>query len=219
MDSTTALLLYNRLLAIYPHTETHFLRFADPFQCLILTILSAQTTDATVNRVAPALFARYPTAVELAAADPAELEEIIRPTGFFHAKGRNIIGTAAALIARYDGAVPNRMEDLITLPGVGRKTANIVLHHAFGINAGVAVDTHVRRLSQRIGISETADPEKIEQDLMALYPQELWGEITYVLIRHGREVCSARKPACPSCALSDICRYPTKTCEATEKKI
>ncbi|MCP1715891.1 endonuclease-3 [Methanocalculus alkaliphilus] len=207
MDSTTALLIYHRLFVIYPHTETHFLGFTNAFECLILTILSAQTTDATVNRIAPALFERYPTAEDLAAADTAELEEIIRPTGFYHAKGKNIIGAAAALIARYDGAVPDQMEELVTLPGVGRKTANIVLHHAFGINAGVAVDTHVRRLSQRIGLSETADPEKIERDLMTLYPQDLWGEITYLLIRHGREVCSARKPACPTCVIQDLCAY------------
>ena len=207
MNSKTALLIYSRLLAIYPHIETHFLNSQDPFQCLILTILSAQTTDLTVNCVAPSLFERYPTPELLARAEVPELEAIIRPTGFFHTKARHIIGSAKALVERFSGSVPDQMEELMTLPGVGRKTANIVLHHSFGINAGVAVDTHVRRLSQRIGLSSSDDPDMIEQDLIRLYPQALWGEITYVLIRHGREVCDARRPACSACAISSLCTY------------
>ncbi|MDO8841033.1 endonuclease III [Methanocalculus sp.] len=217
MDSKTALLIYSRLLSIYPHTETHFLTFSNPYECLVMTILSAQTTDLTVNRVAPLLFERYPSPEALAGAEPEDVEELIRPTGFYHTKARHIIGSALVIVERFSGLVPNRMEELLSLPGVGRKTANIVLHHSFRVNAGVAVDTHVRRLSQRIGLSLSRDPNQIEQDLIRLYPQALWGEITYVLIRHGREVCDARRPACDICIIRDLCDYGTS--EAREKKI
>lgn len=219
MDRTTAFLIYSRLLSIYPHTETHFLTFRNPYECIVMTILSAQTTDLTVNRVAPPLFERYPSPEALALADPEDVEEIIRPTGFYHTKARHIIGSARMIIERFSGLVPDRMEELMTLPGVGRKTANIVLHHSYGINAGVAVDTHVRRLSERIGLSSSRDPNQIEQDLMRLYPQALWGEITYLLIRHGREVCNARRPACTICIIRDLCAYFQISCDAKEKKI
>ncbi len=218
MDPTDAFLIYFRLATRYPHTQTHFLHFQDPYQCLIMTILSAQTTDATVNRVAPLLFERYPAAEDLASADILEVEEIIRPTGFYHAKARHILGAAEAVVTRFSGRVPATMDELLTLPGVGRKTANIVLHHAFGINAGVAVDTHVRRLAQRIGFSASRNPDQIEQDMMALFPETLYGEITYVLIRHGREICSARNPDCSACILSDLCPYPGSDKERDQGK-
>jgi len=207
MDSNTAFLIYSRLNDLYPHTETSFLHFEDPFQCLILTILSAQTTDAAVNKVAPSLFARFPTPESLASADLEEVERIIHRTGFYHTKARNITGAARAVLERFSGRVPSTMDELLTISGVGRKTANIVLNHAFGIDEGVAVDTHVRRLAQRIGLSDSANPDKIEQDLIELFPRSHWGGITYLLIRHGREVCPARKPQCETCVLRDLCRY------------
>ncbi len=207
MDSNTAFLIYSRLNDRYPHTETHFLHFQDPYECLILTILSAQTTDATVNLVAPSLFARFPTPESLAYADLEEVERIIHRTGFYHAKARHITGAARALVERFDGTVPSTMEELLTIPGVGRKTANIVLNHSFGIDEGIAVDTHVRRLAQRIGFSDSANPDKIEQDLIAIFPRSHWGGITYLLIRHGREVCPARKPQCGACVIRDLCRF------------
>ncbi|MCP1662492.1 MAG: endonuclease III [Methanocalculus sp. MSAO_Arc1] len=207
MDKQTALLVYSRLSGLYPHTSTQFLESANPFQCLVLTILSAQTTDQTVNRIAPLLFEQYPTAEALADADLFELETVIRPTGFYHAKAKHIQGAARTLLEWFSGRVPDTMDELLMLPGVGRKTANIVLDHAFSKNVGIAVDTHVRRLAQRIGFSDSSNPDRIEEDLMAMFPQEIWGELTYCLIRHGREVCSARKPACPSCAIASLCRY------------
>lgn len=206
MDSNTAFLIYSRLNDRYPHTETSFLHFQDPFQCMILTILSAQTTDAAVNKVAPPLFARFPTPESLAGADLEEVEGIIRRTGFYHAKARHITGAARAVVERFGGRVPATMDELLTIPGVGRKTANIVLNHAFGIDEGIAVDTHVRRLAQRIGFSDSANPDRIEQDLIGLFPKSHWGGITYLLIRHGREVCPARKPQCGTCVLRDLCR-------------
>jgi len=174
---------------------------------MILTILSAQTTDATVNKVAPSLFARFPTPESLAGADLEEVEGIIHRTGFFHAKARHITGAARTVVERFGGRVPATMDELLTIPGVGRKTANIVLNHAFGIDEGIAVDTHVRRLAQRIGFSDSANPDRIEQDLTKLFPKSHWGGITYLLIRHGREVCPARKPQCETCVLRDLCRY------------
>jgi endonuclease-3 len=175
-----------------------------PFQLLAATILSAQTTDEAVNSVTPALFARYPTAGDLAAADPAEVEKLIHPTGFFRAKTRSLLGMAAALEDRFDGRVPPAMEDLVTIPGVGRKTANVVRSVGFGL-PGLPVDTHVGRLSRRLGLTVETDPVKVEADLDAIVPARERGAFSLRLILHGRRVCQARKPRCAACVLAHIC--------------
>lgn len=174
-------------------------------ELLVATILSAQCTDERVNKVTPALFARYPTAEALAAADLADLEEIIRSTGFYHNKAKNIHATSQRIVQAYDGRVPDRMEDLLTLPGVARKTANVVLGTAYGVADGIVVDTHVKRLSERLGLTQETNPEKIERDLMALTPREEWIDLAHLLIFHGRRVCNARKPDCPNCVLKHLC--------------
>jgi endonuclease-3 len=175
-----------------------------PFQLLAATILSAQTTDEAVNSVTPALFARYPTPADLAAADPADVETIIHPTGFFRAKTRSIIGMAAALEERFGGQVPPAMEDLVTIPGVGRKTANVVRSVGFGL-PGLPVDTHVGRLSRRLGLTTESDPVKVEAELDAIVPPRDRGGFSLRLILHGRRVCQARKPRCDQCLLAPIC--------------
>ena len=176
----------------------------NPFQLLAATILSAQTTDEAVNSVTPALFARYPTPADLAAADPAEVEVLIHPTGFFRAKTRSLLGMAAALEERFGGEVPARMEDLVTVPGVGRKTANVVLSVGFGL-PGLPVDTHVGRLSRRLGLTTETDPVKVEVDLNALVPARERGALSLRLILHGRRVCQARRPRCDACVLASFC--------------
>ena len=181
------------------------LAHADPFQLLVATILSAQCTDERVNQVTPALFARYPGPAALAAAALAEVEELVRPTGFFRNKARALVGLGRALVADHGGAVPATMEELVRLPGVGRKTANVVLGNAFGTNAGVVVDTHVARLSRRLGLAADGSPEAIERELMALVPQAAWALWSHLLIFHGRRVCQARRPRCGACALADLC--------------
>lgn len=195
-----------RLAAEYPGTarELCALRHDSPFQLLVSTILSAQTTDERVNSVTPALFARYPQPADLAAADPAEVEKIIFPTGFFRAKARSIIGMAAALDDRFGGEVPHRMEDLVTLPGVGRKTANVVRSVGFG-EPGLPVDTHVGRVSRRLGLTLEDDPVKAEHDLGALVPPAERGAFSLRMILHGRQVCVSRKPRCEVCVLNDYC--------------
>jgi endonuclease-3 len=175
---------------------------------LIATILSAQTTDRSVNSVTPALFARYPDAAALAHADPAAVERMIKPTGFFHVKARTIIACSAALTDRFRGEVPPRMEDLVTLPGVGRKTANVVLGVAFDI-PGFAVDTHVLRLTRRLKLTKASDPVKIEAEVTRLIPAEEWTGFSLRLILHGRRVCVARAPRCPECVLNDFCPSST----------
>lgn len=180
------------------------LDFENPFQLLAATILSAQSTDRTVNSVTPALFARYPDAAALAAADPEELQDLIRPTGFFNAKARSLIGMASALVERFGGEVPDRMADLVTLPGVGRKTANVVLSVGFGL-PGLPVDTHVGRLSRRLGLTTETDPVKVETDLNALVPARERGALSLRLILHGRRVCQARRPRCDACVLAGFC--------------
>lgn len=175
-----------------------------PYQLLAATILSAQTTDEMVNLVTPALFARYPTPGDLAAADPAEVEVLIHPTGFFRNKTRSLIGMAAALEERFDGRVPTRMEDLVTVPGVGRKTANVVRSVAFGL-PGLPVDTHVGRLARRLGLTAETDPVKVEADLDALVPARERGGFSLRLILHGRRVCQARRPRCDECVLAAFC--------------
>jgi endonuclease-3 len=188
----------------YPHPEIA-LEFDDPFELLVATILSAQCTDARVNMVTPKLFKKYKTAKDFANADVEELEQLIRSTGFYHNKAKNIMGAAKMIVNDFKGKVPDTMEDLIKLPGVARKTANIVLANAFGKVVGIAVDTHVGRLSQRLGFSKNSDPDKIEQDLMALFPKPKWYEINYLLIDHGRAICNARKPLCGECRVKALC--------------
>ena len=193
-----------RLSALYPDAHCE-LDHRNAFELLCATILSAQCTDARVNMVTPVLFARFPDAASLSIAQHAEVEEIIRSTGFFRAKAKSLIGMANALVDRHDGNVPPHMDMLVRLPGVGRKTANVVLGNAFGINEGVVVDTHVQRVSRRLGLTREPDPVAIERELMPLFPRESWALLSHLLIWHGRRVCFARKPACGECVLNDNC--------------
>jgi len=181
------------------------LDFKTPLQLLIATILSAQCTDERVNMVTPGLFKTYPTAQALARAKPAKLEKEIRSTGFFRAKTRSLLGMARALVERHAGEVPRDRDALVELPGVGLKTANVVLGNAFGLNEGVAVDTHVQRLSRRLFLTEETDPEKIERDLIAVLPREEWTRFALLLQDHGRKICKARKPECAICPVADLC--------------
>jgi endonuclease III len=195
-----------RLAAEYPGTATELcaLHHENAFQLLTATILSAQTTDVRVNMVTPALFAKYPTPHDLASADPAEVEELIRTTGFYRNKTRSIMGMAAALVERFGGEVPHKMSDLVTIPGVGRKTANVVRSVALG-EPGLPVDTHVQRLAARLGLTNEADPVKIELELNPMVPASERGALSLRLILHGRAVCKARKPRCDVCVMADVC--------------
>jgi len=181
------------------------LHYANPLQLLIATILSAQATDEQINKITPALFKKYRTAEDFANADRLELEQLIRSSGFYHNKAKNIQNCCKNLVEKNDGKVPKTMDELLELPGVARKTANIVLQNAYGIIEGIAVDTHVRRLAQRLGLTLYDDPNKIEQDLMRLIPKNQWSRITNLLIFHGRRVCIAKKPNCSACSLNKIC--------------
>jgi endonuclease III len=192
------------LRALYPDATTA-LHHADAFGLLVATILSAQCTDERVNRVTPALLARFPDAAALGAASATVVEGLIKSTGFYRNKTKSLIGMSQALVARFGGEVPHTMDELRTLPGVARKTANVVLGTAYGIAAGVVVDTHVRRLAQRLGLTTEVDPEKIERDLVAQVPSARWIEIGHTLIWHGRRVCLARKPACDRCTIRSLC--------------
>jgi endonuclease III len=187
----------------YPDAHCE-LDFEDAYQLLVATVLSAQTTDVRVNGVTPALFARYPDATALAGADRTELEEIIRPTGFYRAKTSSLLGLGAALAERFDGQVPHRLRDLVTLPGVGRKTANVVLGNAYGV-PGITVDTHVGRLARRFGWTDEQDPVKVEHAIGALLPRKDWTQMSHVLIFHGRRTCHARRPACGACPVARLC--------------
>lgn len=193
-----------RLKAEYPTAHCE-LEHRTPYQLLVATILSAQCTDARVNLVTPAFFARYPTPRELASAERAEVEDMIRSTGFFRNKTKSLIGMARALVEDHGALVPADMEALRELPGVGRKTANVVLGNAFGINEGIAVDTHVTRLARLLGLTRQRDPLKIERDLMALIPDPDWTLVSHLLIWHGRRVCIARRPKCPQCVVAGLC--------------
>lgn len=193
-----------RLAKVFPDARTA-LDFRNPLELLVATILSAQCTDARVNLVTADLFKKYKKATDYASADGAAFEQEIRSTGFYHNKTRSIIGMAQRLVEHFGGRVPDTMADLLTLPGVARKTANVVLGSAFGKNEGVAVDTHVIRVAGRLGLTKQTDPVKIEQDLMALLPQKDWTRFSHLLIWHGRQTCAARKPKCAECALNDIC--------------
>jgi endonuclease-3 len=196
--------ILSRLKAAYPDARCA-LEHNNAYELLCATILSAQCTDARVNLVTPTLFARYPTPFELARAEPSDVEAIIKSTGFFRNKTRSLIGMAQALVADHGGKVPRTMEELRRLPGVGRKTANVILGNAYNVNEGVTVDTHVTRLSHRLGLSAEEDPAKIERDLMQLFPQSDWGLLSHLLIFHGRQICIARKPRCADCVLADLC--------------
>ncbi len=193
-----------RLKAEYPDARTE-LDWSNPLELLVATILSAQTTDVQVNRVTESLFLTYRTAEDYADSTPDELEEDIRPTGFYRNKARSLRGMASGLVEEHGGEVPRTMSELVALPGVGRKTANVVLGNAFGVNEGIVVDTHVRRVSGRLGLTESRDPVKIEQELMRLVPEGDWTIFSHLLILHGRRTCKARKPDCPNCILNDIC--------------
>ena len=193
-----------RLKAAYPDA-TCSLDYETPMQLLVATILSAQCTDERVNKVTPALFAKYPTAEAMATGELSDIEELVRSTGFYRNKAKNILGSCRMIVEAFGGEVPQTMPELLKLPGVARKTANVVLAHAFGINAGVTVDTHVKRLTNRLGLTEHQDPKRIERDLMQLLPQPDWENWSIRLIYHGRAVCSARKPECDRCFLADLC--------------
>lgn len=195
--------MYRVLAARHPDAECE-LDFRNPFELLVATVMSAQTTDVAVNAVTPGLFARYPDAVALAAADPAEVEQLIRRTGFYRAKTRSVIGLAQALVERYDGEVPGRLRDLVTLPGVGRKTANVVLGNAFD-TPGLTVDTHFGRLVRRMGWTALEDPVKVEHAVAELFPRRDWTDLSHTLIFHGRRVCHSRRPACGACPVARWC--------------
>lgn len=203
-SSAPATEVISRLKSEYPDARTE-LDWNSPLELLVATILSAQTTDVSVNGVTKALFEKYRTAADYAGADPAELEEDIRPSGFYRNKARSLRGMARALVEEHAGEVPRTMRELVALPGVGRKTANVVLGNAFGVDEGIVVDTHVRRVSNRLGLTENQDPEKIERDLIRMVPQEDWTVFSHLLIFHGRRICKARKPDCPTCVLNDLC--------------
>lgn len=200
-------LLLKLLKKIYPDASCA-LHHKNPLQLLVATILSAQCTDERVNKVTPALFKKYPTVQDFASARPAELEQLIRSTGFYHNKAKSILGMARMVVDKYNGQIPNTMPDLLQLPGVARKTANVVLGNAFGIAEGVVVDTHMIRLSERLGLSNKKTPEKIEQDLMKTVPRHNWIWFSHALITHGRAVCRARNPDCPHCPVKTMCANP-----------
>lgn len=199
-----ALKIITILKELYPDA-TCSLTYDSPVQLLVATILSAQCTDERVNKVTPELFARFPDAIALANADRETLETLIRSTGFYRNKAKNIQGACQKIVKDFNGKVPQTMEELLLLSGVARKTANVVLAHAFGINAGVTVDTHVKRLSQRLGLTKATDPVKIEKDLMPLLPQKDWENFSIRIIYHGRQICKARKPNCQDCQLAFLC--------------
>lgn len=209
MKKQDAARIYATLLKQYPDAREapEAVCRGTPFEVLVLTILSAQTTDKAVLKVKGPLFSRYPLPAKLATANPEDVEKIIHSLGYYHAKAKNIIAASQALLDNFGGSVPGTMDELLTIPGVGRKTANIVLYHALGKNEGIAVDTHVRRLAQRIGFSDTDNVAVIERDLMGIFPKKDWGDVTDVLIAHGRATCDAKKPLCTGCVIKGECRY------------
>jgi endonuclease-3 len=199
-----AALIYDRLRAAYPDAHCALVH-RNAYELLVATILSAQCTDVRVNMVTPSLFARFGAAAALNDATQEELETLIKSTGFFRNKAKSLLGMARAVVERHGGEIPRTMDELTQLPGVGRKTANVVLGNAYDLNEGVVVDTHVGRLSQRLGLADSDDPVKIEQELIALFPRERWTMLSHLLIEHGRTICYARKPRCSDCVLNDVC--------------
>ena len=202
-------MILNRLKKRYPEIGTA-LDYVDPWQLLVATVLSAQTTDENVNRVTPVLFGRWPTPDDLADADPEEVEEVVFSTGFYRQKTKSILSLAADVVEKFGGGVPDDLDEMVTLRGVGRKTASVVLAEAWGRPA-IAVDTHVKRVAARLGLTANSDPAKVEHDLRALYPEKEWAGISMRVIQFGRDVCDARKPRCWECPLADRCPYPDKT--------
>jgi endonuclease-3 len=217
MTSARASKLIDALEKARPEADCA-LNFRKPFELVIATILSAQCTDVRVNRVTPALFERYPDPRALAGAELNELEEQIRSTGFFRSKARNLLSCATTLVDKHGGVVPSTLAELVKLPGVGRKTANVVLGHAFGRAEGIAVDTHVLRVASRLGLAQAVRAPQVEAELMQLLPRERWTRTTDVLIFHGRKVCAARKPACSSCTLFPDCRWEERLERAAKIK-
>lgn len=197
-------IIIHRLRETYPDVHCE-LNYESPHQLLVATILSAQCTDERVNQVTPSLFGRYPTIADFAAADRAELEEAIHSTGFYRQKAKYIQESSRAILHKHGGEVPADMENLLELSGVARKTANVVLGEVYGVADGITVDTHVKRLAKRLGLTNETNPSKVERDLMAIVPRESWIEISHLLIFHGRRICFARNPACAICPLNDIC--------------
>lgn len=196
--------IYDRLAAHYPDARCA-LDYKTPFHLLVATILSAQCTDKRVNMVTPALFKKYKTPAALAAANPEELEALIKSTGFYRNKAKSLLGMSAAVAEQHGGKVPDEMDELVKLPGVGRKTANVVLGNAYNKNEGVVVDTHVGRVSARLALTKETDPVKVEQDLARLFPRDRWTMLAHLLIEHGRQICEARRPKCEICFLNDLC--------------
>ncbi len=215
--SNIAKKIYQKLETAYPDAHCELLH-QNSFQLLIATILSAQCTDIRVNQVTPVLFRHFPDVATLAKAPQLKIEEIIRSTGFFRSKAQNIRRCAQQILASHQGEVPSTMEELVTLPGVGRKTANVILGNSFQINAGIVVDTHVKRLAIRLGLTNHTGPEKIEQDLMLLFPPTQWTKLSHLLIFHGRRQCGARKPQCGSCPLKTYCQFYQSICHSIGKK-
>ena len=203
----------------YPHPHTH-LDARNAWELLVATVLAAQCTDARVNTVTPELFRRWPDPAALAQAQPEELESVIRSTGFFHSKAKNLLGAAHRVCDVFKGQVPKSIEELVTIPGVARKTANVVLFGAYGINEGLAVDTHVKRIAYRLGLTDETDPVPVERDLMRLFPQQEWGDVNHRMVWFGREVCDARKPLCDACEMTGFCprREPPKQPRAANRK-
>ena len=202
----------------YPDAECALVFDGDPFRLTIATLLSAQTTDKGVNRVTPLLWERYPTPADLAAADVNDVEEIIRSIGFFHAKARNCIKCAQMVVSDFAGEVPHTYEELQKLPGVGRKTANIVMNTGFGIVEGIAVDTHVKRIANRLKLSSSENPDVVEQDLLRIYPPSYWGPINHQWVLFGRQVCDAQRPQCATCFLSALCPSCGKAVKSKPKR-
>ncbi|MGE4293123.1 MAG: endonuclease III [Desulfovibrio sp.] len=196
--------ILRRLAKRYPAPEPA-LDWTSAWELLVATVLAAQCTDERVNKVTPGLFERWPAIADMAAADVAEVEEVVRSTGFFRNKTKNLVASARLILDEFQGQVPKSMAELVRLPGVARKTANIVLSNAHGVHEGIAVDTHVKRLTFRLGLTVNTDPVRIEKDLMPLFPREAWGDINHFLVYFGREVCKAQKPRCAECELADIC--------------
>jgi len=193
-----------RLQERYPKAGTE-LNWENPWHLLVSTILATQCTDKRVNQVTPVLFSRWPTIQSLAKADTSEVEKVIRSTGLYRNKSKNLVSTAQKLVNDFNAKVPSNMQALLTLPGVARKTANIVLSQGFSINSGIAVDTHVNRISNRLGLTNSQDQNKVERDLQAVFPRDLWGELNLLFVTFGREICTARSPLCSGCPLRDIC--------------
>lgn len=206
-----------RLEKRYPHPESA-LDHANAWELLVATVLAAQCTDARVNTVTPEFFRRWPTPLALTSATQDEVESVIRSTGFYHNKARNLLGAARRMVDEHGGEVPRTLAELILVPGVARKTANVVLWGAFGINEGLAVDTHVKRISYRLGLTDHTDPVRIERDLMRLFPQQSWGDVNHRMVWFGRDVCDARKPRCGECELVDLCPRRGVTGAPTARK-